>query len=132
MGLNSESEEETEELRPAALVILLVDFFLFKLHFLLKNRGFGGSFMEKWIVFSNERVWAFFCYFSGGRFGQDGVPVCAVRSFSCLNRLRDVDCSIWNLKIWRFSMEFPAERLNLSAQLSLVDSRHRLKITVKL
>lgn len=34
-----------------------------------------------------------------------------VRSFSCLNRLRDVDCSIWNLKIWRFSMEFPAERL---------------------
>lgn len=29
MGLNSESEEETEELRPAALVILLADFFFF-------------------------------------------------------------------------------------------------------
>lgn len=34
--------------------------------------------MEKWIVFSNERVWAFFSYFSSGRFGQDGAPVCAV------------------------------------------------------
>lgn len=47
MGLNSESEEETEELRPAALVILLADFFLVQIAFSSEKSRFWRFFYGK-------------------------------------------------------------------------------------